>query len=160
MVNYQSSLEKICYYWKFLDTAPDDFEQSIGDNYYYLCIVAISTNMVNIIQSDCLTLNTHDNFRKDCPHDCLLEEVKRFMSATSIFCSNIYTSWVAHHMKVPRASSAPSHYLNQCWLNWTFRIGINFSELRIKAQNLSKIHLKMSYAKWRPFCRGGGGGGS
>ena len=34
----------------------------------------------------------------------------------------------------------------------------NFSEIRIKIQNFSfmKMHLKMSSAKWRPFCPGEG----
>ena len=37
---------------------------------------------------------------------------------------------------------------------WPFRT--NFSEILIKIQNFSftKIHLKISSAKWRPFCKG------
>ena len=40
-------------------------------------------------------------------------------------------------------------------------LGRNFSEIQIKIQNFSfmKMHLKMSSAKWRPLCRGGGGVG-
>ena len=36
-------------------------------------------------------------------------------------------------------------------------LGTNFSEILIKIQNFSftKIHLKISSAKWRPFCPGG-----
>ena len=36
-------------------------------------------------------------------------------------------------------------------------LGTNFSEISIKIQNFSftKLHLKMSFAKWRPFCPGG-----
>ena len=35
-------------------------------------------------------------------------------------------------------------------------LGTNFSEMRIKIQDFSftKAHLKMSSAKWRPFCQG------
>ena len=55
------------------------------------------------------------------------------------------------------AYSAPSHYLNQCWVivNWTR--GRNFSEILIKIQNIpfTKMHLKISSAKWRSFCPGG-----
>ena len=55
------------------------------------------------------------------------------------------------------ACSAPSHYLNQCWLvvNWQpFRN--NCSEIWIKIQNLSykKMHFEMSSVKWRAFCQG------
>ena len=36
-------------------------------------------------------------------------------------------------------------------------LGINFSEIWIKIQNFlfMKMHVKMSSAKWRPFCAGG-----
>ena len=36
-------------------------------------------------------------------------------------------------------------------------LGTNFSVIRIKIQNFSftKMHLKLSSAKWRPFCPGG-----
>ena len=54
------------------------------------------------------------------------------------------------------AWTAPSHYQNQCWniVNWTLRN--NFSEILIGIQTSSfkKMHLKMSSAKWRPFCLG------
>ena len=55
------------------------------------------------------------------------------------------------------AYSAPSHYLNQCWVivNWTSIT--NFSEILIKIQNFSftEMHLKILSAKWRPFCAWG-----
>ena len=55
------------------------------------------------------------------------------------------------------AYSAPSHYLNQCWdiVNWT--LGTNFSEISIKRKDLSftKMQMKISSAKWQPFCPGG-----
>ena len=40
-------------------------------------------------------------------------------------------------------------------------LGTNFGELLIGIQNFSfsKMHLKISSAKWRPFCQGVGGGG-
>ena len=36
-------------------------------------------------------------------------------------------------------------------------LGINFTEIRIKIRTLTfkKMRLKMSFAKWRPFCSGG-----
>ena len=51
----------------------------------------------------------------------------------------------------------PSHYLNQCGVivDWTIRNKLprNFNQNRIFF--IRKIHLKMSSAKWRPFCPGG-----
>ena len=51
----------------------------------------------------------------------------------------------------------PSYYMNQWWPFVTWMLGINFSEIFIKIQRISikKMHLlKMSSAKWRPFCLG------
>ena len=52
----------------------------------------------------------------------------------------------------PVSYSVPSRYLNQCWVidNWTLRWNL------FKIQNVSftKMHMKISSAKWRPFCRG------
>ena len=54
------------------------------------------------------------------------------------------------------AYSASSHYWNQCWVivNWT--LSTNFNEIWIEIQHFSfmKMHLKISSAKWRPFCPG------
>ena len=51
---------------------------------------------------------------------------------------------------------APSHFLKQCWIivNWT--LITNFSEISIAIETFSfkKMHLKISSAKWRPFCLG------
>ena len=51
---------------------------------------------------------------------------------------------------------APSHYLNQCcrFINWT--LTTNFSETLISVLtfSLKKMRLKMSAAKWWPFCPG------
>ena len=33
-------------------------------------------------------------------------------------------------------------------------LGTNFDDILIGIQTLVKIHLKMSFAKWRPFCLG------
>ena len=46
------------------------------------------------------------------------------------------------------------------WTKWSLSIeplGTNFREFLIKIQNFSftKMHLKISSAKWRPFCPGG-----
>ena len=55
------------------------------------------------------------------------------------------------------AYSAPSHYLNQCWVIVRWTLGTNFNEILIKIQNFSftKMHLKMSSAKRWPLCPGG-----
>ena len=47
---------------------------------------------------------------------------------------------------------APSHYLTQNCIIFTW-----FSEILIKIHNfsLTKMHLKILYAKWQPFCRRG-----
>ena len=49
-----------------------------------------------------------------------------------------------------------SHYLNQCWIIINCTLGKNSSEIWIKIKQFSckKIRLKMSFAKWRPFCLG------
>ena len=53
--------------------------------------------------------------------------------------------------------SAASHYLNQCWVivNWTLRnkVQINFNQNT--KLSFTKMHLKISSVKWRPFCPGG-----
>ena len=70
----------------------------------------------------------------------------------------IFKSWFTHHPLMPHIcvselDSAPSHYLNQCWviINRTFTI--NFSEILVKNQTFSfkKMHLKMSSTIWWPF---------
>ena len=42
------------------------------------------------------------------------------------------------------------------WIFWIGPLGTNFSEILIGIQTFSfkKMHLKMSSAKWRPFCLG------
>ena len=54
------------------------------------------------------------------------------------------------------ACQAPSHYLNQsCWFS-IGRLGTNFSEIQIEINfSFMKMHLKVSSAKWRPYCPGG-----
>ena len=53
--------------------------------------------------------------------------------------------------------SAPSHYLDQCWVivNWIFGNDLpwNFD------LSFTKIHLEISSLKRRPFCQGGRGEG-
>ena len=51
-------------------------------------------------------------------------------------------------------SHSRRHYLNQCRIivNWTPRK--KFSEILIKSFSFKKMRLKMSSAKWRPFCLG------
>ena len=53
--------------------------------------------------------------------------------------------------------SAPSHYLNQCGLtvNWILRnkFFVKFG-LKYKQLSFQKMHSKMFYANWRPFCSG------
>ena len=46
--------------------------------------------------------------------------------------------------------------LNQCWVNINWTLRKNFSDIFIKIQNFlfTKMHLKISSAKWRPFCPG------
>ena len=53
--------------------------------------------------------------------------------------------------------SAPSHYLNQCWVvvNWTLRKNLQwFFFIKIRNFSFTKMHLKVSSAKWWPFCLG------
>ena len=48
----------------------------------------------------------------------------------------------------------PSHYLNQCWVivNWTLRNKLHWNFNWNKNFSFTKMHLKVSSAKWRPFC--------
>ena len=53
--------------------------------------------------------------------------------------------------------SAPSHYLDQCWVvdNWTLRNKFQWDFNQIQNFSFIKTHLKISSGKWRPFCPGG-----
>ena len=56
------------------------------------------------------------------------------------------------------SNSAPSYYLNKCWVivNWTLnnKLQWHFSRNTNFSFSFQKIHLKISFAKWRPFCLG------
>ena len=54
------------------------------------------------------------------------------------------------------ACSAPSHCLDQCWLivNWTLRNKRYWNSIRNTKGFFHEKHLKMSSAKWWPFCPG------
>ena len=47
------------------------------------------------------------------------------------------------------ACSAPSHYLNQCWLfiNWTVRNKLQWIRIKIQKSLFTKMHLNMSSGK-------------
>ena len=53
--------------------------------------------------------------------------------------------------------SAPSHYLNQCWVivNWTLRNKFEWNFIKIPNFSFTKMQLKISSVKWRSFCPGG-----
>ena len=55
------------------------------------------------------------------------------------------------------AWSAPSHYLHRSWLivNCTLRNKLEWNSIEILTFSFKKMCLKMSSAKWRPFCPGG-----
>ena len=55
------------------------------------------------------------------------------------------------------ACSAPCHYRNQCWLaaNWTLGNKLQRNPNRNSKIFIQEMRLKMSLAKWRPFCPGG-----
>ena len=63
---------------------------------------------------------------------------------------NCFRKWLG-------AYTAPSHYLNQCLVivDWTIRNKFqrNFNQTTIFS--FTKMHLKISFAEWRPFCLGG-----
>ena len=55
------------------------------------------------------------------------------------------------------ACTTPSHWFNQCYRSLSIEpLGTILSEILIKIRNFSfmKMHLKISSAKWRPFCPG------
>ena len=55
------------------------------------------------------------------------------------------------------AYSAPSHYLNQCWLivNCTLKNKLQWNLNQNTKLCFTKMHLKISSAKWWPFYPGG-----
>ena len=48
------------------------------------------------------------------------------------------------------------HYLNQCWniVNWALRSKLQWNFNRNCIFSFTKMRLKVSSAKWRPFCLG------
>ena len=52
------------------------------------------------------------------------------------------------------ANSATSNYPNQCWFiaNWTLGSKLQWNLSKKKIFSLTKMHSKISSAKWRPFC--------
>ena len=51
------------------------------------------------------------------------------------------------------AWSAPSHYLNQCWniVDWNLRNKFRWNPIQTPFIFIQKIHLKLSFGRWRPF---------
>ena len=68
---------------------------------------------------------------------------------TSESCQHWFRKWLVTY-------SAPSHYLNQCWVivNWTLRNKLQRNFSKKITFSFKKAHLKMSSAKWRLFCPG------
>ena len=48
----------------------------------------------------------------------------------------------------------PNHYLNQCWVivNWILRNKLQWNFNQNTKFSFTKMHLKLSSAKWSPFC--------
>ena len=77
-------------------------------------------------------------------------------------CDKINTLWPSDSTWWHRSGStlvqvmtATGHYLNQCWniVNWILiRNKIQWNLNCIHTISLEKMHLKMSCAKWQPFC--------
>ena len=73
--------------------------------------------------------------------------------------SHIYINELGHHWSGLWlvACSAPSHYLNQCWLLSIGLLGTYFSEIwiRILSFSIKKIEWKCCMPQWQPFYPGG-----
>ena len=54
------------------------------------------------------------------------------------------------------AYSAPSHYLDQCWIvvNWNIRNNLQWKLIKVQKFSFTKMHLKISPTKRRPLCPG------
>ena len=69
---------------------------------------------------------------------------------------HIWVSELAHHCHRQwlAACSAPSHYLKQCWrfVNWALENKSQWNFNRNFSIFIHKNALKMSSAKWGPFC--------
>ena len=72
--------------------------------------------------------------------------------------THICVSKINHHWSREWfvAWSAPSHYLNQCWIivHWNLKNKLQWNLNKICTFTFKKMHLKMSSVKWRPFCLG------
>ena len=70
--------------------------------------------------------------------------------------SELSQHWLMKWLFTCSACSVQSHCLNQCWLtiNWTLRNKLQWNSNQNAELFIYKIHLKMSSAKWWPFCPG------
>ena len=71
-----------------------------------------------------------------------------------IFVSEWGQHWFRYWLAI---YSTPSHYLNQCWVivNWTLKNKLQWNFNKNTKLSFTKMHLKLSSAKWRPSCPGG-----
>ena len=95
-------------------------------------------NCTYIVIMDWLSRNRNEKLRKLIhlplvPHICISKSGQH---------------WFRHWLV---AYSAPSHYLNQCWIivNWTLRNKLLWNFIKIQNLSFTKMHLKMSSAKLR-----------
>ena len=97
---------------------------------------------------------------------------KRSFLTESVSCKQSLPTWLAlsqrsrvrhvcvsklgHHWLKILLLACPrtSHYLDQCWLviNWT--LGITLIWTKMQQFPCTKLSLKMSSVRWRPFCLG------
>ena len=92
---------------------------------------------------------------------CMDAFYQEFLNFNSLWPSDAYMYMrrqANHHWyrKWLVAWTAPSHYLNHCWniVNWTLWNKLQWNCNRNSNIFIKKMHLKMSSAKWRPFCLG------
>ena len=92
-----------------------------------LCTIAMNLHRLASVRLNGL-LNQIENFSWTTPH--------------STFPAVVFTAWFW------------DTYLNQCWdiANWTHKKNLSQIVIRIKTFWLTKIHFKMSSAKWWPVC--------
>ena len=100
--------------------------------------------------------------------NCLLPNGRKPLPCPVLWCLNTLTRWGrVTHICVGNSTiigsdnglspgRAPSHYLNQCWniVNRTLGNKLQWNLNAIETFSFKEMHLKLSSAKWRPFCIG------
>ena len=120
-------------------------------------VIMFSSNTHRFTRSQCfhvVFLSCWNPWFRNCYHCNMANAIKTHLPLLPHICvseldQHCFRQWLV-------AYSAPNHYLNQFYLLPIGTLGTNSSEILIKIQSFSftKMHLKISSEKWRPFYPG------